>query len=339
MDGFVDTPVGPIPRLHTTLSLRDHVQTVTIRIGYGRYDYKVVPGLYCVGNPTPQSPVIVTANYKLTLDLVRKELTDIDAWVLVADTRGINVWCAAGKALFSTEEIIHSTRAARLGEIVSHRELILPQLGATGVAAHGVRKGCGFKVTYGPVWAHDLPEFIAADNTATEAMRTVTFDFKQRAELIPVELFILGKPLFIVLLASFVLSGFGPDIYSLSAAWSRGLAAACAFLFGIAAGNMAVPLLLPWLPWRHFSAKGALTGAVAGLFNVILFSSTLGILGATALLVWTTVVGSYLGMNFTGSTPFTSPTGVETEMRRAIPIQAAAAAIALIVWLASPFIP
>ncbi len=323
--------------MHTTLSAKDWRQTVTIRIGYGRYDYKVTPGLYCVGNPTPDSPVLVTANYKLTFDLVRKELEGLDAWVLVLDTRGINVWCAAGKALFSTEEVIHSVRSTNLDKIVFNRELILPQLGATGVAAHKVREGCGFKVTYGPVWAKDLPAFIAAGNQADEAMRTVTFTLMQRAELIPVELFILGKPLAIIIAAVFLLSGIGPDFFSLSAAWSRGLAAVSATVFGIIGGNMLVPLLLPKLPWQYFSPKGALTGSAMAVLNILLFASVLGPGEMLALFLWTTTVGSYLAMNFTGSTPFSSPTGVETEMRRVLPIQGAAVFIALIIWLIAPF--
>lgn len=329
--------MGPVPRVATKLSVRDIAETITIRIGYGRYDYKVVPGLYCVGNPTTNSPVIVTANYKLTFDMVRKELDGMDAWLLIADTRGINVWCAAGKGLFSTQEIILSVTAARLAEVVSHREIILPQLGATGTAAHKIKKGCGFKVFYSPVWAKDLPAFIKAGNVATKEMRTVTFTLKQRAELIPVELFILGKPLLIIILAAFLLSGIGPDIFSLSAAWSRGLAAVCATIFGIIAGNMAVPLLLPLLPWRHFSPKGALLGGIVGIINIALFANTLGAVESLALMLWTTVVGSYLAMNFTGSTPFSSPTGVEKEMRRVIPIQGGAALLAIILWIVAPF--
>ena len=334
----MNTPAGPIPRVFTKLSARDIARNITIRIGYGRYDYKVVRGLYCVGNPTPDSPVLVTCNYKLTFDMVRKELDGMDAWLLVADTRGINVWCAAGKALFSTEEIILSVSASRLNEIVCHRELILPQLGATGVAAHKVKKGCGFKVIYGPVWVRDLPAFIKAGNKADEAMRAVTFTPGERAELVPVELFILGKPLIIMLVAAFLLSGIGPGFYSLEAAWTRGSAAACATLFGIIAGSMVVPLLLPKLPWRHFSPKGALIGGVAGIINILLFSATLDLSESLALLLWTTAVGSYLAMNFTGSTPFTSPTGVETEMRRALPLQGAATLVAIAIWLAAPFV-
>jgi len=57
-----------------------------------------------------------------------------------------------------------------------------------------------------------------------------------------------------------------------------------------------------------------------------------------ALVLWTETVSSYLAMNFTGSTPFTSPSGVEFEMRRGLPAQLAAACLTLALWLAGPFI-
>jgi len=338
VDGFIETPAGFVPRVRTSMLKSDILGTTVCRIGFGRYDFKVVPGLYCVGNPTPESPVLVTCNYKLTFDVVRKQLGGLDAWILVADTRGINVWCAAGKSLFSTEEMILSAKSARLDEIVSHRELILPQLGATGVAAHKVKKGCGFKVIYGPIRAEDLPAFIKAGNKADEAMRMVTFPLKERAVLIPVELFLLGKLLLITLMAAFVLSGFGPDLFSFSAAWSRGLAAVCATVFGILAGSAVVPLILNQLPWREFWPKGALTGVVAGVICVLLFSNSIGLLESSALILWTTAISSYLAMNFTGSTPYTSPSGVEAEMCKGIPLQAGAALLAIIMWVAVPFL-
>ncbi len=337
VNGFVETPAGLVPRVRTTLLGSDIRETIVTRIGFGRSDFKVIPGLYCVGNPTPQSPVLVTANYKLTFDAVRKELGGLNVWILVADTRGINVWCAAGKDLFSTEEMIISVRSARLDEIISHREIILPQLGAPGVAAHKVRKGCGFKVIYGPIRAEDLPRFFKRGNKTDEAMRMVSFPIKDRAVLIPVEIFLLSKLLAITALASFVLSGFGPDFFSFSAAWTRGLGAVCATIFGILSGCAVVPLALNKLPWREFWPKGALTGAVAGIICALLFSGTLGYLESTALVLWTIAVSSYLAMNFTGSTPYTSPSGVESEMRRGIPIQAGTALLAITLWMIAPF--
>jgi hypothetical protein len=145
---------------HTNPGIKDHVGAFLVRVGIGRNNYKIAPGLYGVGNPGNDSPVLVTANYKLTFDTLRKELRGIDAWLLVLDTRGINVWCAAGKKTFSTEELVSRVRITELEKIVRHRELIVPQLGATGVAGYRVKKACGFKVIWGPIKARDIRSFL-----------------------------------------------------------------------------------------------------------------------------------------------------------------------------------
>lgn len=308
------------------------------RVGPTRNNYKLTPGLYAVGRPGPESPVLVTANYKLSFDALRFQLDTIDAWLLVADTRGVNVWCAAGKGTFSTEEIIHSVQQSQLQELVSHRALILPQLGATGVAALEVKKGCGFKVQFGPVRTSDLLPFLRNNNQADEAMRSVTFTLKERAELIPVELYFLLQPLLILFLAGVLLSGIGPTIFSANAAWTRGLHLLSATLVGIGCGTILVPLILPWLPGRQFWVKGLLPGLAGGLACWAIFGGQITTPEGLALLLWISAVSSYLAMNFTGSTPFTSPTGVEHEMRRGIPIQTAATVIGLLLWVAVPFI-
>jgi len=99
---LVETPVGKIRRVSTQLDIRDVLGSWKCRWSNGRMDYKVDPGLYCVGTPDNQSPVLVTSNYKMTFDRVRKELENISAWILVLDTDGVNVWCAAGKGADSS---------------------------------------------------------------------------------------------------------------------------------------------------------------------------------------------------------------------------------------------
>ena len=335
---FIDSACGPVPRVKTKLAGSDHLGTLIARLGIKRDQYIIVPGLYCVGNPDQDSPVLVTANYKLTFDSLRQELAGLDAWLLVLDTRGINVWCAAGKALFSTREVVDRVKQTMLNKIVSHSQLILPQLGATGVSAHQVKKASGFNVIWGPVRANDIRRFIAADNRTEKSMRQVTFSIRERTVLIPVELSHLPKPSFWVLLAVFFLSGIGTSFFSLNDAWYRGLMAMAAYAGGILAGAVATPILLPWIPGRAFALKGALTGVVVGLSVVLLFKSGLIWLETMALLLITVAISSYLAMNFTGSTPFTSPSGVEKEMRRAIPLQAGAVLIALVAWVSAAFV-
>jgi hypothetical protein len=338
VDNFKDTPCGPVPRVKTKLERSDHLGTLIARLGIKRDQYKIAPGLYCVGNPDQDSPVLVSANYKLTFDTLRRELTSLDAWLLVLDTRGINVWCAAGKELFSTREVVDRVKQTGLNKVVSHNQLILPQLAATGVSAHQVKKASGFKVIWGPVRAEDIQRFIGADYHTDGAMRKVTFSIWERTVLTPVELSHLPKPTFWVLLAVFLLSGIGTTVFSLHDAWYRGLMAFTAYVAGILAGAVAAPILLPWIPGRAFALKGAITGVVVGLLVVVVFKSSLIRLETMALLLITVAISSYLAMNFTGSTPFTSPSGVEKEMRRAIPLQAGATLVAIVAWVSAAFV-
>ena len=338
VESFVQTPAGAVPRVRTTLQWIDHAGTIRARLGINRAQYKIAPGLYCIGKPDTQSPVLVTANYKLTFDDLRRELENVNAWILVLDTRGINVWCAAGKGLFSTAELIERVNHADLKKVVSHNQLILPQLAATGVAAHQVKKAIGFKVIYGPVRASDIPQFLADELTSNPQMRTVTFSTLERTILIPVELAHLPIPSLWILLAAFVISGVGAQIFSFTAAWERGFILASAYVIGVLSGAIVTPVLLPWIPGKSFAVKGAVIGAMCSVGIIVLFRGDLRFLGALALILCVTAVASYLAMNFTGSTPFTSPSGVEKEMRKAIPLQASALLLAIVAWVTSAFV-
>ena len=113
-----------------------------------------------VQNKVPDAPVRVSANYTLSFDALHTSLKGIDAHILVPDTDGVNVWCAAGKGTFGTDEIVRRVEKTGLDEVVAHRILILPQLGAPGVSAHQVTKRTVFRVEFGPVRASDLPEYL-----------------------------------------------------------------------------------------------------------------------------------------------------------------------------------
>ena len=312
--------------------ITDRLGTVLARLGLNRNHYLVAPGLYAIGQPDGEAEVVVSANYKLSFDILRFALRGRSLWLLVLDTCGINVWCAAGKGTFSTAELAHRIRMSGLDQVVSHRRLIVPQLGAPGVAAQEVKKQSGFSVRYGPVRAADLPAYLDNDCRADEMMRQVSFSMKERAVLIPVEFYLLAKMLFILIPALFVISGFGIDIWSFDRAWHRGLLLCGSLAAGLTGGLILVPLLLPWLPGRPFALKGLFSGAACGVILLVLLKNPLSVLEQVALFLGAVVISSYLGMNFTGSSPFTSPSGVEWEMKRAIGPQALTAAVALILW-------
>jgi hypothetical protein len=324
------------PQASTHLTVRDRLGALRVRLGIRRHDHSVEPGLYRVGEPTPASPVLVTANYKLTFDAVRSQLPGVDAWLLVLDTRGINVWCAAGKGTFGTKELCSHVIAANLYDVVSHRTLVLPQLGAPGVAAHEVKAFTEFRVVYGPVRASDIPAFLEAGMKATPEMRTVTFTLRDRFVLTGTELSLAWRPKVLASMAAIVLaSGFVGLAFSWDAVVQRGGTALLAGLGGLLAGALVTPLLLPWLPFRAFSAKGALVGAVLAAALFAFTQESIGVLAALGAATALVTVSSYVAMNFTGASNITSPSGVEYEMRRALPWQIAGAVVAVLLWLVS----
>lgn len=310
----MNQPVGSTSPTATTSSVTvanrwDHLLA---RIGVNRSGHRIEPGLYTLGNTTQESPVFVTANYTLSFDALRWALAGITGYVLVLDTKGINVWCAAGKGTFGTDELVHRINSTRLAKVVRHRKLILPQLGAPGVAAREVKMRSGFNVEYGPVRASDLPEFMRTGH-ATPAMRTVTFGFTDRAVLIPVE-FRLSMLLIIAVLVLFL---FGENATFSDAGW----------LAAVLAGMALFPLVLPWLPTRDFSSKGFVLGGIVSvpfIFSIFFGNGEvelwrLFVKAGALLLAWTPIT-AFLALNFTGSSTFTSRSSVRREIFTYIPV-------------------
>ena len=302
-------------------------------------NYKVDPGLYALGNPGEHSPVLVTANFKMSFDKLRKALPGRDAWILVLDTKGINVWCAAGKGTFGTAELVARITACGLNQIVSHRQVILPQLAGPGVAAHQVQKLSGFKVVYGPIRAVDLPAFLDAGLKATPDMRMKTFTAWERTEVIPIELvgaLKTGLPVFLFFfLADSLLrkGGFGSN------ALSHGVFSVIAILAAILAGAVLTPIFLPWLPGRAFSLKGLIPGVLVTLaLMVFRWNARSGNIEIAAWLFIIVAISTFLAMNFTGASTYTSLSGVKKEMRWALPMQIGAAIVGFVLWLGSQFI-
>jgi hypothetical protein len=307
-----------------------------------RMDYRVEPGLYAVGAPNAESPVLASANYKMSFDRLRSELAGLNCWILVLDTKGVNVWCAAGKGTFGTDELVRRIEEYNLLETISHRTVIVPQLGATGVAAHEVRKRTGVQVIYGPVRAEDIPAFLAAGMKATPEMRRVRFPFHNRVALIPVELVLMAKRVFMAAALLLILAGLGRDGYSLSRVVELGIPTAGMVLAASFGSMILGPALLPWLPGRPFSLKGFWIGLV--LLTALL---TLGWFAPAIYQNWPTTLGwcllvpaaaSFFVMGFTGASTYTSLSGVVRETRIALPVQVTAAVVGLIAWVVGRFV-
>lgn len=340
--GSVQTAVGTLPQVSSKLTSADLLGAFRVRWGAGRMRYTVDPGLYALGHPDNRSPVLVTANYKLSFDHLRQALPGRNCWILALETQGINVWCAAGKGTFGTEELIQRIQISGLSRIVSHRELIVPQLGAPGVAAHQVKRLSGFKVIYGPIRSKDLPAFLDHGLKATPEMRRKTFTLRERAVLIPVELVGALKPGLLVMAVFFLLGGLGGSGGFWANASTVGLFAVWSLVISVLAGAVLTPLLLPWLPGRSFSVKGLMVGLAVAVALVVLRPANLdasrGWLEMTGLFFVVLAVAAYLAMNFTGASTYTSLSGVKKEMRWAVPMQVIGGVVGVGLWLASRFV-
>lgn len=324
------------PTVSANLDFGDLWGAVRMRMGFGRENYRVKPGLYRLGTPDGNSDVLISANYKLSFDMLRKELDGQNFWILVVDTDGVNVWCAAGKGTFGTERVVKSIKDASLEHLVKHRKVILPQLSAPGVAAHLVKEQTGFRAIFGPTLAKDIQAFISAGYKARPEMLKMEFSMKDRAKLIPND-FMYGKYKILAIMAGLFFvagldkTGFLFDKMHATSGFAV-LSAFTAYVAGVALG----PLFLNWIPFRAFALKGAFWGVITSiLLNLAFQVEPLEYIGLGLLNV---SIASFMTMNFTGSSTYTSLSGVQKEMKWAIPIQIGFASMGVILYILSKLV-
>ncbi|MCL2511567.1 MAG: mercury methylation corrinoid protein HgcA [Bacteroidales bacterium] len=336
--GQITTEAGTVAQVSTKLTNKDLFSTIKVRWSIGRMDYSVMPGLYAVGTPDENSDVYVSCNFKLSFDRLRRALHGIDAWILVLDTKGINVWCAAGKGTFGTKELAFRIKEHQLEKVVTHKKIIVPQLGATGVSAYKIKEEAGFKIIYGPVKANDIPAFVANDYKATPEMRKINFNLWERTKLVPVELFYAKYYLILVPAIFFILSGLNTQGFSVDASWDNGGRAIINLCVAYLSGCVLTPIFLPLIPFKSFSLKGVVIGWLMAI--LLLYFNLLGT-NIFEIISWFLLIGgisSFMAMNFTGASTFTSLSGVQKEMKISLPIQIFGTALGFIGWIITRFI-
>jgi hypothetical protein len=330
--GAVPAPAGAVPQISTAWTRGDYWGMIKSRSGGYRMRYTVAPGLYAVGAPNIGSDVFVTANYKLSFDMLRRALTGSSAWVLVLDTKSINVWCAAGKGTFGTDELVKRIMEARLDAVVSHRRVIVPQLGAVGVSAADVLKRTGFRVSFGPVEARDIPEYIRAGYKKTQEMSMMKFTMLDRLVLTPMEINPAMKKFPWVVAIIILIFGLQPSGLLFREAWFNGLPYQLLGLLAVFTGALVTPVLLPFVPFRSFAVKGW----IMGVLSVFVATRYIGLSGVQDPILLTVAyllfpaLSSYIALQFTGSTTFTGMSGVKKELKIGIPLYVGAASVSFI---------
>jgi len=142
-------------------------------------------GLIKIGTPDENSPVFITGNYCLTVERVKRALekNTIDCYLLIANSRGINVWCSAAGGHFTNHDVISVLKTSGIEKLTNHRNVILPQLAAAGIEAKAIKEKTGWDMIWGPVYAEDIPDFIKNNFKKTPEMRNVKFPLIHRIEM------------------------------------------------------------------------------------------------------------------------------------------------------------
>ena len=154
-----------------------------LQTGFRLAPWPTEPGLRQIGKPGPLSPVLVTCNFDLTVRRVMRAMRGTDSWLVVAPSSGINVWCEASGGHLITHQVVTALKTSGVAERVQHRRAILPQLAATGVIAREVERRSRWQVKFGPVYAKDIPRYLAQHEKKTDDMRHVRFGIRERLEM------------------------------------------------------------------------------------------------------------------------------------------------------------
>jgi NAD-dependent dihydropyrimidine dehydrogenase PreA subunit len=242
-------------------------------------------GLYRIGPADSGSPVHVTGNFDLTVRRVVRSLRStvhpLGSWLLVCDSRGVNVWCSSMAGHFTTDSMVQAVERTSLAERVRSRRLTLPQLCASSVSLEELEERTGFSACFGPLDVRDLQAY--RKNPSDPGIRRARFPLKARLEMA------LGCPLLLVVLLVFLYNFIGlhhllvliPLLYLASV------------VHGAVFPRRPVKPIVPW---------ALLYGAAAFLAAGLLFRA----LAPSHLLLYALTVGvgaAYLVTEFSGWSP------------------------------------
>jgi NAD-dependent dihydropyrimidine dehydrogenase PreA subunit len=271
---------------------------VNLRDFFGRvYDivFRMLPhrdktGLMKIGNPGRDAPVLITGNYTETVRRLRKALKGENVWLLVANSKGINVWCAAGGGHLTHHDVISAVVTSGAEAKIDNHTLVLPQLGATGIERQKITEATGWTTIWGPARLEDLPSFLRQGHSATPRQRFMRFPLWERLEIAAM----WAIPMIII----------GILLFAWLGGWRVGFivgAVVCATVFGIFTA-------LPWLrvtgPLRWVSfALFALIGFAFGITSLWISGGAsvrdLSLTGVAAV-----VAMAMLSIDFAGTTPW-----------------------------------
>jgi acetyl-CoA decarbonylase/synthase complex subunit gamma len=123
----------------------------------------VTEGIYEIGEPDENSPVLVTTNFALTYFIVSGEIegSKVPSWLLIKDTEGLSVMTAWSAGKFAGDDVGMFVKKCGIMDKVKHTELIIPGY-AAAIAGDVEEELPGWTITVGPREAGHIPAFLKA---------------------------------------------------------------------------------------------------------------------------------------------------------------------------------
>lgn len=143
-----------IPLMYPLFTLRQNIYTDPQK------PIQVKPGIYEIGTPTPESPVMITTNFSLTYFTVSGDIetSKVPSYLLVADSEGLSVMTAFAADKFNAEIAADLVKETGIEEKVSQKKLIIP--GQVSRMSGKLQEKSGWDIVVGPRDSSGLPKFL-----------------------------------------------------------------------------------------------------------------------------------------------------------------------------------
>ncbi len=121
----------------------------------------VTQGIYEIGSPGKDSPVLVTTNFSLTYFIVSSEIegSRIPSWLLIMDTEGLSVMTAWAAGKFSGDAVGMFVKKCGIADKIAHKKVVIPGY-AAGISGEMEEELPDWEVIVGPRDASLIPKFL-----------------------------------------------------------------------------------------------------------------------------------------------------------------------------------
>jgi acetyl-CoA decarbonylase/synthase, CODH/ACS complex subunit gamma len=121
----------------------------------------VTEGIYEIGSPGENSPVLVTTNFSLTYFIVSGEIegSRVPSWLLIMDTEGLSVMTAWAAGKFSGDMVAAFVKKCGIGDKIAHKKIIIPGY-AAAISGEMEEDLPDWEILIGPRDAALIPKFL-----------------------------------------------------------------------------------------------------------------------------------------------------------------------------------